>query len=354
MAVAFKETRGMISMANDKFAAYGERNVIMLVDDDITNLKSGKNALIQFYDVITAPGADRMFALLEKNRPDLILLDISMPDMDGHTALKILKENPETAKIPVIFLTGKIDAESEVLGFELGAIDFIHKPFTPAVLRTRIAMHLNVDKLVAMRTAQLEKLQNGIVSVIAELVEGRDEVTGKHIENTRNYLEQLLLAMLENDCYRDEISAWNTDVVLSASQLHDVGKISISDVILNKPGKLTSDEYEAMKYHTVFGETIVDRVVEKTGESDYLTHARVFAGSHHERWDGTGYPRGLRENQIPLQGRIMAVIDVYDALVSVRPYKRAYSHSESVNIILNGAGTHFDPKIAEIFLMVTH
>jgi putative two-component system response regulator len=192
-----------------------------------------------------------------------------------------------------------------------------------------------------------------MVSVLAKMVENRDKLTGRHIDRTTEYVKILLVAMQKHDTYAQEIKDWDLEVVIPSARLHDIGKIVVTDMILNKPGSLTEDEYEQMKYHAVKGEKIIDSIIAESGNEDFLLNAKLFAGSHHERWDGTGYPRGLSGTKIPLQGRVMAIADVYDALVNVRPYKKAMAHEEAVEIIRNGSGTNFDPQIVEVFLEVS-
>jgi len=335
------------------------QKTIFVVDDNDINLSMAKEALKDQYRVLTMPSAIKMFTLLEKITPDLILLDIEMPNMDGFEALNLLKTNESFATIPVIFLTGMTDAAVEVRGFQLGVIDFVPKPFSVPVLINRIKTHLDIDELIRERTSrlqqtteQLQHLQNGIVFVLADMVENRDEETGGHVERTTTLIKLLVDAMLTHDEYVDKLNKMDLELFVSSARLHDVGKITISDTILNKPGKLTDEEFEVMKTHAAEGERIIDQIVSRTGGAEFLHHAKLFAGYHHERWDGRGYPYGLAGTNIPLQGRIMAIVDVYDALVSVRPYKKAFTAEEAIKIIMEGAGTQFDPTIAEVFYNV--
>jgi len=325
---------------------------VFVVDDSDTNLSMAEAVLEDNYRVMTMPSADKMFNLLNKIIPDLILLDIEMPDMDGFEALKKLKAETAWMEIPVIFLTGRNNAEVEAHGFELGAVDFITKPFSAPVLLNRLKTHLEIDEIIHERTEKLHALQNSIVAVLADMVETRDKGTGGHIERTSVYIDILIKEMKEKGVYAEEISGWDIEKIVSSARMHDLGKISITDTIINKPGKLTDDEYEAMKNHAREGERIIDEIISRTGEGDFLLNAKLFAGTHHERWDGKGYPRGLKGTDIPLQGRIMAIVDVYDALVSERSYKRAFSDDEAISIIMQNSGTHFDPKIADLFYEV--
>jgi putative two-component system response regulator len=325
---------------------------IFVVDDNDTNLSMAEDALENKYQVMTLPSATKMFALLERITPDLILLDIEMPDINGFEALLCLKSSHLYENIPVIFLTGYTDDEIEAHGFELGVVDFIAKPFSTPVLLNRIKTHLEIDDLVRERTAKIRRLQNGIVSVLADVVEERDERTGGHNDRTAMYVRILLKAMEERGVYTVEMYGWDMEMVVSSARLHDVGKVHIFDMVLNKPGKLDREEYEKMKLHTTEGARIIDKMIKQTGEEEFLNNAKLFAEYHHECWDGTGYPHGLAGTKIPLQGRIMAIADVYDALVSLRSYKAAFTNEEAVHIITTMSGRHFDPKIVEVFLEV--
>jgi putative two-component system response regulator len=353
----------------------------MLVDDNIANLKIGKNALVDIYDVYTAPSAAKMFELLERNVPVLILLDINMPEMDGYEAIRLLKEKDRTKDIPVIFLTGKDDPDSEFEGLSLGAIDYIAKPFSPPLLRKRIEVHLlveaqkktlksqnetleiqrrelqnfndNLQKMVAEKTHTVLELQNAILKTVADLVECRDDITGGHIERTQQGLRILVDALLEQGLYPELVAALDIELLLQSSQLHDVGKIAISDQILQKPGPLTKEEFEEMKKHTTFGVKVIEKIEAGTSACDFLDYAKILAGTHHEKWNGQGYPLGQKGDEIPIHGRLMAIADVYDALTSERPYKKAFPHEEAVRIIVEGRGTHFDPLLTDMFERVS-
>ena len=324
---------------------------IFIVDDNNVNLLSADEALSAHYRVFTIPSASGMFDLLEDITPDMILLDIMMPDMNGFEALKLLKSNRRKVNIPVIFLTGRNDATTESMGFEMGAVDFITKPFSQPVLLNRIKSHLDIEDIIRERTDSLNRMKNSIISVMANMVENRDVTTGSHIERTTRYLRLLLETMFKSEVYSEEIGNWDIELAVSSARLHDIGKIVISDLILNKPGKLTDEEFDKIKTHAIEGERIINSIIAESGDEAFLQYAKLFAGYHHERWDGTGYHRGLEGAMIPLQGRIMAIADVYDALVSERPYKTVFSHAEAVEIIKKGSGTHFDPELVKIFLV---
>ncbi|MDR0452896.1 MAG: response regulator [Treponema sp.] len=340
-----------------------DRQVIMLVDDNMANLATAKLMLKGFYEVYPIPSGEKLFAILEKVVPDLILLDVEMSGMSGYQVLEKLRADAQTQDIPVIFLTAKSDAGSELRGLTLGAIDYIFKPFSPILLRKRIENHLllaaqkkqlkdyndNLQKMVEERTGQVVKLQNAILQTVAELVEFRDNTTGGHIGRTQRYLKLLVDKLIQERIYEEEVSRWNQEFLVPSAQLHDVGKIGIPDSILNKPGRLTPDEFEIMKNHTTIGKAAIDEIMRITKEHDFLAHAGIFAYTHHEKWDGSGYPRGLKGDAIPLQGRLMAIADVYDALIAARPYKKPISTDDAKRIMLEGRGSHFDPVLADLF-----
>ncbi|MDR2546243.1 MAG: response regulator [Lachnospiraceae bacterium] len=326
---------------------------IFVVDDNDSNLLVAEAALEEHHRIFTMSSAARMFVMLEKIKPDLILLDVKMPGMDGIEALRRLKKNPLYEDIAVMFLTGVSDTSEEAAkGFELGAIDFVTKPYSPTVLLNRIRTHLDIDNLIRERSAQLWRMKTGIISVMAELVESRDSVTGGHIERTTVFVKLMIDALLERGIYLEDLQEWDHDMVISSSRLHDVGKITVSDLILNKPGRLSLAEFDNIKMHTVEGERIINQMAAETKEEAFFRNALIFAGTHHERWDGTGYPRGTKGEETPLQGRIMAIADVYDALVSRRPYKEPFPAEQAEAIIMADSGVHFDPVLVEVFFQI--
>jgi len=356
------------------------RATVMLVDDSVVSLRIAKNALMEYCEVFTVPSAAKMFDLLERNKPHLILLDVSMPEMDGFAAIRILKAKPETCDIPVIFLTNVSDPASELKGLSQGAVDYIRKPFTPCLLLKRVELHLtvnaqrirlqeqteqleaqgedlrqfnkNLQSMVAEKTGKIFQLQSSILSIVSDLVESRDNATGGHVARTQRSLKALIDKLRELGLYQEEMREWNIEMILPSAQLHDVGKIAIVDSILNKMGPLTADEFEEMKKHVELGVKIIERVEAETSDNDFLKYAKIFAGTHHEKWDGSGYPNGLAGKDIPLLGRLMAIVDVYDALTFLRPYKEALPHEEAVRIILQGRGNHFDPVLVDVFAQV--
>ena len=343
-----------------------ERKTIFIVDDDMTNLTVGADTLSVLYNVFTFSSGKLLLKKLEKFIPDLILLDVDMPGMDGYEVIRQLKGNTGTSHIPVIFLTAKSDFESEMEGLSLGAIDYIFKPFSPPLLQKRIEIHLlvesqktelqnfnmNLREMVDAKTRTVVELQNAFLNTMIRLVDRRDDFTGCHIERTQRYMYILLSEMLYSDRYREEALSWDLDLVVHSAQLHDIGKIAIRDNILLKPGKLTDEEFDIIKTHTTIGEDAISEIERNTSEHMFLKYAKIFVATHHEKWDGSGYPRGLKGREIPLLGRVMAIVDVYDALISDRPYKKPFSHEEAVAIISAESGTHFDPDLVELFMSV--
>jgi len=312
-----------------------------------------EEALEKEYRVITLSSVEKMNTALAEIKPDLILLDIAMPEMSGFDAMKQLKSNHAYADIPVIFLTALTDSFNEALGIELGAVDFITKPFSVPVLLNRIKNHIRIDEIIRARTEEIVRLKTGIVFTMADIIERRDKDTGGHVERTAAYLNVLLDAMVKRDIYADEIHNWDVNMFISSARLHDLGKICVPGAILNKPDKLTEEEFNVVKKHSMEGAEIIAQTITRTGDADFLQSAKVIAACHHERWDGTGYPRGLKGTDIPLAGRVVAIIDVYDALVSERPYKKALSHEDAVGIIKEESGKHFDPLIVETFCEIS-
>jgi len=349
------------------------RDKIILVDDNKANLTMGREMLKTFYKVYPAPSAATMFDICEMTLPDLILLDIDMPEMNGYEALKKLKADSRLADIPVIFLTAKSDDDSELNGLELGAADYISKPFSGPLLLKRIANQLlitrqkrellasqsalkdytdNLEEMVQSKATRVIGLQNALIATVADLVECRDKHTGGHVARTQRYLEALTVELMNKKLYAEQMAGWDIEHFLSSAPLHDVGKIAITDLILNKPGKLTPEEFEIMKTHVTVGIDAIERIIDNMGENTFLLHTMYIAGTHHEKWDGTGYPMGLKGDNIPLEGQLMAIADVYDALISVRPYKKAFSHEDACRIIENGSGSHFNPLLVGIFSQV--
>lgn len=342
---------------------------IMVIDDNVTSLNIVRKGIDHMYVVYPMLSGEKALKVLKKNIPDLILLDIIMPEMNGFKVLTQIKELGEIYnQIPVIFVTASKDANCELEGFKLGAVDFISKPFSTALLLKRIELHLKqaeqhkllqensvtLVNRIKEQTSKIEKLQYSIVHVLSDLVERRDGSTGKHLIRTSEYLKVLLSHSKELQIYDNILIDADIELYSQASKLHDLGKVEIPDGILLKDGKLTDVEFEIMKSHATKGEIAIQKAIDLVGESPFLMIASNFISSHHEKWNGGGYPRGLKGEEIPICGRLMAIADVYDALISKRVYKKPFTHQNAVDIILEGNGTHFDPVLIEVFKDVQH
>ncbi|MEN8190754.1 MAG: HD domain-containing phosphohydrolase, partial [Thermodesulfobacteriota bacterium] len=295
-------------------------------------------------------------------QPDLILLDVMMPDLDGYEVCQQLKDSVNTKKIPVIFVTALREYENEAKGFEVGGVDYITKPISPPVVRARVETHLALydqnrvlEKKVQERTQEVLHTQDVTIYSLAVLAETRDKGTGAHIIRTQNYVKTMAEHLLSTGHYRDILDTTLVNVLFKSAALHDIGKVGIADSILLKPDKLTNDEFEEMKRHTIYGSEAIKKSQEALGKqtsTTFLTIAREIALSHHEKWDGSGYPYGLSGTDIPLSGRIMAIADVYDALITQRVYKPAFTHDEAAAIIMGGRGDHFDPDLVDAFATI--
>lgn len=341
---------------------------IILVDDSITNLSIGKNALGDQYTLLTVPSGEKLFRALAIVQPNLILLDVDMPGMDGYEILSRLKHSLAYAKIPVIFLSARDDADSIEKGFSLGAADFVTKPYLPqhlnAVVKCHLLMQSQRESIILsesiLANAVNEKkqallgLQNAILSTLISLAESRGKVHVVDVASGKSFIEKPLIAltreMMTESIYKEELLKWDPDLFMTSAHFHDIGKIIVKDHILLKPSKLTPTEFDQMKKHTVYGVHLIESIEHTIEQSGFFTSAKLFANSHHERWDGSGYPIGLHGDEIPLQGRLMAIIDVYNALISERPYKKPVTPQEAREIIAKGRGTHFDPRLTDIFL----
>lgn len=337
---------------------------ILVVDDTEFNIDVVVNALDDLYDVRVAMRGIDALALIEADLPDLILLDISMPEMDGFEVCQRIKTIPNAQGIPVIFVSANSHLESKMRAFELGGVDYIVKPFDIKEIQSRIKTQLelkfsrellsnenhNLAKMVRMKTTEVMQMRSAIIQTLASLAETRDDDTGRHILRTQHYVKIMLDYMLQNGIYAELLSAELAETIVLATPLHDIGKIGIPDAILLKPGKLTADEFEIMKRHTLLGRNAMEVARITTDNHAFFDIAKDITYSHHEHWDGTGYPEGLSGSQIPLAARLVALADVYDALISKRIYKSAMNHSDATKIIIKGFGTHFDPAIVEVFL----
>lgn len=335
---------------------------ILIVDDTPTNLTLLMGLLKDDYHVKIANNGRKALTLAELAPPDLVLLDIMMPEMDGYEVCTRLKLMSHTKHIPVIFLTAKSTVEDEEHGFHVGAVDFIHKPISPPIVKTRIETHLNLKKWqdsliddnqsleleVLTRLKQVSQLKDAMIYVMVSMAEFRDECTGNHIRRTQAYVRMLAEHLANNPKFASVLTPDKIDLIAKSAPLHDVGKITIPDEVLLKPDKLTKEEFEIMKTHPFRGYEILKQAAEYLGTNDdFLNNAMDIALYHHERWDGAGYPYGLEKDDIPLSARIMAVADVFDALLSERPYKIAKSYKESMSYIESVRGKHLDPDVVD-------
>jgi len=306
--------------------------LILAVDDEASNLQLLRQILQDHYRLRFAKDGPRALELVREEAPDLVLLDVMMPGMSGYEVCAALKADPRTASIPVIFVTALTDTDDEVEGFEAGAVDYITKPVSPPIVRARVRTHLSLVRMEALRESRLE-----IVQRLGLAAEYKDNETGLHVIRMSHFSRILGLAagMTELDA----------DDLLHAAPMHDVGKIGIPDRILQKPGPLDPDEWKIMQSHAAIGAEII-------GEhpNGMLALARNIALTHHEKWDGSGYPKGLKGEEIPLEGRITAIADVFDALTSVRPYKKAWTEEEALDFLVQQKGKHFDPALVDLFL----
>ena len=331
-----------------------EKITVLVVDDVYTNVVILEEILKDDYNIITAfNGKEALEKLLDADSlPKIILLDIIMPQMDGRELFDILKVDSAFKRIPVIFITAENDSESELL--DAGAVDFINKPFRPDIVKLRVRNQIelknysdSLEIMVAEKTAEATKTLENALQGLANVIEHRDLESGEHVKRTQLYVQVLCEELINShSIYAEELIALQPDIIMKSMTLHDVGKIAIPDRILLKPGRLDPDEYEIMKTHTIRGMEIIGELGD-INSSLYLKHCGDICIGHHERWDGKGYPNQIKGLEIPLVARLAAVADVYDALVSARVYKEAFSYHEAIKIIIEGKGTQFDPVIAE-------
>ncbi len=330
----------------------------MIVDDDKSSLSLLQGILRRDYTVSAVTSGKQALDGVRKINPSLIVLDLRMPDMDGYEVLERLKSS-ENTDIPVIILSGVQEATDEVRAIELGAVDYIHKPVVSTLVLTRIKLHLeleaykqNLERRVEERTAALLYQQEATIDILAYATDCRDNTTGQHLERTRKCVE-LLLEHLPQACGKSEgyaISAHQARNIALAAPLHDLGKVTIPDGILLKPGKLTPEEFEEMKLHTVRGAQMLKKAVVKLDSAELLSTAMEIVLGHHEKWDGSGYPSKIKGLEIPLSARVMAIADVYDALRTKRPYKDPMGADDSLRLICEGRENHFDPVLVDTFM----
>ncbi|WP_394493475.1 response regulator [Shewanella sp. ENK2] len=323
-----------------------EKATVLIVDDTPENIDILVGILGKDYKIKVAIDGPKALALAEKSAPDLILLDVMMPGMNGHEVCQKLKSEPLTCHIPVIFVTALSETEDEAQGFELGAVDYITKPVSPAVVKARVKTHLSLydqkrllESEVAQRTKELSETRFEIIRRLGRAAEYKDNETGLHVIRMSHYARLLAIASGHSSRF--------CELVYNAAPMHDIGKIGTPDSILKKPGKLDADEWKEMQAHAQIGAEII-------GDHDdpLLQMAKRIAISHHEKWDGSGYPQGLSGEDIPIEGRIIAIADVFDALTSARPYKKAWTVEDTMALIEKESGKHFDPDLVKQFRSV--
>ena len=339
---------------------------ILVADDDNISRK----LLITFlkslgYDICEAENGSNTLSKIMNERPDVILLDINMPEIDGFNILKIIKSNPETRMIPVIIITGVSDNQYYIKAIELGADDFLSKPFNIYLLKARLHSLITMKMLYDINLKyqkklkdsnfellnQLIKTQEVTIVALAKLAEFRDPETGAHLERIREYSRIIAEEITKIGKYNKYIDERYIDNIYKSAPLHDIGKVGIPDSILLKPGKLTKNEFEIMKRHTIIGGDAISSALKQIGiKTSFLDMAKVIAYYHHERWDGKGYPFQLKREDIPLSARVISLADVYDALTSKRIYKDAFNHEEARKIIVSEADKKFDPDIVDAFI----
>ena len=341
------------------------RPTILTVDDSSDILAMISGLLKDRYRVKVANSGEKALTVISSSPPDLILLDIMMPGMGGYEVCERLKADPATRDIPIIFLTAKCESEDEIRGFELGAVDYITKPISPSKLLARVKTHLTLkaaadflrdkneylEQQVAERTREVQAIQDVTILTIASLAETRDNETGKHIRRTQIYIKMLADKLRDNPRFSYFLDDHNIALLHKSAPLHDIGKVGIPDRILLKPGRLEPEEFDTMKTHTNIGLEAIKGAETQLGlEVNFLRISKEIAYHHHEKWDGSGYPMGLKGDNIPISARLMALADVYDSLISHRVYRAAMSQEETMKIILEGKGSHFDPDIVDAFI----
>ena len=341
-----------------------KQDTIMVVDDAPANLRLLQEMLqAKDYLVLTFPRGAMALTAATKNHPDLILLDIQMPEMDGFEVCRRLKADEALKEIPVIFISALTETSDKVKAFAAGGVDYVSKPFQFEEVNARVETHLNLrrmqaelkkhnlhlEDLVKEKVREISESQLATIHALSKLAASRDDETGQHIERVQVFCKVLTEKLRGNPSFTGSIDNNFIENIYHASPLHDIGKVGISDNILLKPGKLTPEEFEIMKTHSIIGAMTLQAACSKYPGNAFLNMGIALARSHHEKWDGSGYPDGLAGEDIPLCGRIMALVDVYDALRSIRPYKEAFSHEKSCKIILEGTGKHFDPAVIDAF-----
>ena len=327
-----------------------------MVDDIEANIDILVETLGDDYKVRVAMDGETALEDAIQAPPDLILLDIVMPDMDGYEVCRRLKAAKETRDIPVIFLTSLSEEGDEAKGLALGAADYITKPFNAELVKSRVHNHLalklhrdHLEALVRERTRSLLLTQEVTIESLGTLTEFRNPETGGHIKRTQNYTRCMAEYLRTQPRFQTILDDETIELMYQSAPLHDIGKVGVPDHILLKPGAFAAVEFDEIKKHPVYGRNAIMVSERKLGRDSFMRYAREIAYAHHEKWDGTGYPQGLKGEEIPLSGRIIAIADVYDALVSRRIYRPPLPHSKAVSTIVEGRGTHFDPELTDTF-----
>ncbi|MDU0459146.1 MAG: two-component system response regulator [Geobacteraceae bacterium] len=347
---------------------FTSKPTVLVVDDIPDNLSLLGTILKDYYMVKVANNGEKALRIARSETPpDLILLDIMMPAMDGYEVCRQLKSDAATRDIPVIFLTARTDVEDEKYGLELGAVDYITKPISPPIVMARVKNHLELkaaadflrdknaflEQEVNRRTEEVRALQEVTILALASLAETRDKDTGNHLRRTQLYVKILAERLKNNPRFEAYLADSTIALLYKSAPLHDIGKVGIPDRILLKPGRLEPEDFEIMKTHTTIGCDAIEHAEQSLGASlDFLSIAKGITLCHQEKWDGSGYPEGLSGDKIPVYARLMAVADVYDALISRRVYREALPHEKVVQIIIDGKGTHFDPDIVDAFIQI--
>jgi putative two-component system response regulator len=348
-------------------SAYLDKPTILVVDDTPDNLSLMSGILKDSYKVKVANSGEKALKIAESlPAPDLILLDIMMPGIDGYQTCIRLQTHANTRHVPIIFLTAKAEVEDETYGLELGAVDYITKPISPPILLARVKTQLELKRMqdflrdqnqfleteVQKRTAEVMAIQDVTIHAMASLAETRDNETGNHIRRTQHYIKILAEKLRHHPRFAYFLDDEKTlNMLFKSAPLHDIGKVGIPDRILLKPGRFEPEEFEIMKTHTTLGRDAIQHAEEQLGiEMPFLTMAKEIAYGHQEKWDGSGYPQGLAGDDIPISARLMAIADVYDALISRRVYKEGMPHEKAVEIILQGKAQHFDPDMVDAFM----
>jgi putative two-component system response regulator len=322
---------------------------ILVVDDNLLTLKQLEVHLSQRYDVILAKSGKIAVEVCKTVRPDLILLDVKMPEMDGFETMKELQKNPRLEYVPILFLTGSNDIVTELKCLEMGAMDFITKPANKNILLHRIDLHIQFSSYQINSEEIINNLENSMAMSFAELIEYKTDYNGRHGEDTSMFTLILGKELIRRKTFGSELTEFELEKIARASSFHDIGKIGISDLILKKRGRLTVEEFETIKKHTTLGAEVLNNVYKKLPAHFYFKYATVIAKGHHEKWDGTGYPERLKGEEIPLSCRIVGLTNVYASCRSPRSYRPALSHRETYAIIMKGKGSHFDPRIVNAF-----